>query len=1250
VQGLYEVRKITTTGMRRFNTEARDYKVDIRDHAFPDNITIDESLSRMYHILKGMIRDLLGHLDDTAHARMVIIGGDLETPISLSMQNVRNITPELIITHISDVVQSGKTFFMNSDMRIHVIHTVIPAGRGAQKKACVQLRDKRSILEVCNDNNLCLATSLIFGKEIADKGTRAASKLKHAAKRTARCVRDLHRSAGVAIDEKRAYTLEDVVAFQHVWEGQYQIIVISSATLNMPAYTGIAASKKIYIYHHEDHYNVITDIDRFYGENQAMCTVCWKVHSKRWPHYKCTGQCRLCHHKECGAEQIPSDSIQWNHCVHCNRYFPSKLCHANHRIIAGGETRSCCSYIHRCIHCSRTLNKSKIDPEKHDCGKVYCTVCRARMESGHRCHVRKMQCDESKDEVRWAKHRVFYFDFETCGSDGEHTPVMVAMVDEKGVNKKVFWGSNCAEDFCKHIFSKKKFKKSIFMSHNGGRFDQYFILDQIFKAGYKPEIIYNGGSMLYLHIKQLGITFKDTYLFMSRSLAALPKMFGLPDIGKTYFPHLLDFGEYADYNGVYVSTKFYDVNQMNPMKRAECIAWVEERQKDGSVFNYKQNMIEYCENDVEVLRACGEKFRKLFREKGETDPFIDAFTLSQASSYVYRKLHMPENSIAIIPPWGYKSARAYSNKGVVWLEYMAMKLSLRITHARNGGEAKVVGGLFVDGFIPPTPSDTHKGHVLEFVGCHTHGCLTCYKPGTVNPRCGSTMRTLNDQYLSRKALICWNGYKYTEIWEHQYDAKIKVDGELSAVELNLDLQEPMKPRDCLYGGRVEAFRLFTEIDELLAELIKYLDVNSLYPYVQRESDFPESHPTEIMLAPKAEDFKGWFGLVKLRITAPQRLWLPVLPLRINGKLFFPLCYTCTLEANTQRCTHEYKKRGWVGAYTTPEVVLALEKGYVIDKVYEVWHWDEDSITSDLFTSYINSFLKLKLMGSGFPRPDMTDEEKTAYARELSDREGVEIDMSEIEDNPGIRALGKQVINSLWGKICQNTDKSKTVYITLPSEYFTLLLEDKYNVQDVRKVNETTIEVTYTIPKELAEPHAFVNHAVASFVTSYARIHLYSFMEKLGENLLYADTDSVVFLTAPGKPDLPTGACLGEMSCEIYSTHKKHDTIKSFVTVGPKSYGYQLRDNPDIKCVKCKGITLNYNTSRKINMEYMVDLVTRDGFRQERTEVAYTNQIKRDRKKVKIMSINTFKSFGFTFDKRLVDNVTYKTLPIGYTAE
>jgi hypothetical protein len=43
----------------------------------------------------------------------------------------------------------------------------------------------------------------------------------------------------------------------------------------------------------------------------------------------------------------------------------------------------------------------------------------------------------------------------------------------------------------------------------------------------------------------------------------------------------------------------------------------------------------------------------------------------------------------------------------------------------------------------------------------------------------------------------------------------------------------------------------------------------------------------------------------------------------------------------------------------------LEKGYVVQRIYEVWHFDEteqydpETKTGGLFTDYVNTFLKMK---------------------------------------------------------------------------------------------------------------------------------------------------------------------------------------------------------------------------------------------------------------------------------------------------
>ena len=70
------------------------------------------------------------------------------------------------------------------------------------------------------------------------------------------------------------------------------------------------------------------------------------------------------------------------------------------------------------------------------------------------------------------------------------------------------------------------------------------------------------------------------------------------------------------------------------------------------------------------------------------------------------------------------------------------------------------------------------------------------------------------------------------------------------------------------------------------EEIKYIDVTSLYPWVNKNCTYPVRHP-QIYTNPQDQNITHWFGLAKGDILIPEFLFHPVLPVRSGGK--FPLC-------------------------------------------------------------------------------------------------------------------------------------------------------------------------------------------------------------------------------------------------------------------------------------------------------------------------------------------------------------------------
>lgn len=92
----------------------------------------------------------------------------------------------------------------------------------------------------------------------------------------------------------------------------------------------------------------------------------------------------------------------------------------------------------------------------------------------------------------------------------------------------------------------------------------------------------------------------------------------------------------------------------------------------------------------------------------------------------------------------------------------------------------------------------------------------------------------------------------------------------------------------------------------------------------------------------------------------------------------------------------------------------------------MYHFSRSSTT--LFSSYIDTFLKTKQESSGWPAECTTDVQKDAYLRSYLEKEGVQLDPSNIALNPGKRAVSKLALNSFWGRFGMNRHKSQLTFI------------------------------------------------------------------------------------------------------------------------------------------------------------------------------------------------------------------------------
>ena len=64
----------------------------------------------------------------------------------------------------------------------------------------------------------------------------------------------------------------------------------------------------------------------------------------------------------------------------------------------------------------------------------------------------------------------------------------------------------------------------------------------------------------------------------------------------------------------------------------------------------------------------------------------------------------------------------------------------------------------------------------------------------------------------------------------------------------------------------------------------------------------------------------------------------------------------------------------------------------------------------LFADYIRAFLKIKQQASGWPAWCQTEDDRAKYVADYHQHEGIQLDPSKIEKNPGLRSLAKLCLN------------------------------------------------------------------------------------------------------------------------------------------------------------------------------------------------------------------------------------------------
>jgi hypothetical protein len=843
-------------------------------------------------------------------------------------------------------------------------------------------------------------------------------------------------------------------------------------------------------------------------------------------------------------------------------------------------------HIYQCKDCKNRNKKPLNDTKPFKCVKC-----------GSKKHTTKCSYTE----------KYLFFDYEAMQETGKHIANLVISHDFSG-NVNSF---KTNEDFCKWLISRDH-KGYTAIAHYSKGYDSYFILKYCVENGIKPFCIYNGSKIMLMEIKSINLRIIDSSNFVQGPLKNFPKTFGLKELKKGYFPHFFNTTENQNYIGKIPDTKYYGVNSMKPKEREEFLEWHKQKRKENYVFDFKKELYEYCNSDVDILRNGCLELRKQFLEIANIDPFR-YITIAGTCMAVYRSKFIKTNTIAVVDK---PNNDKYSQQSISWLNSLN---NPDIKHALNNGEVKICG-LKVDGF------DEKTNTVYQYHGCFWHGCIKCYSSDFINNKNKTVMEDLYEKTIERSEQIRNAGYNLIEMWECNWTKYKEYKEEMKKIEKDVKQLEKLEPRNAFFGGRTNATKL-----RVKGKKLKYIDVCSLYPTVQYFDYYPVGHPNKI-LKPLTYDPK-WYGLIKCDILPPKQLYHPVLPVKIKNKsgaekLTFPLCQLCAKLNNQDLCNHTDFERMISGTWCSNEVKKAIEKGYKIINIDEVWNFEKKS--NYLFKEYVKAFMKIKLETSPWQDDFETEDE---YRKAVKEKLGIEL--GEIENNPGKRAVAKSCLVNLWGKFGQRQNMGSTEYVTDVKRFYEILLDDRLDKIQINDINDTMLQISYKYKDYYVENDFNTNIFIAAFTTANARLRLYETLDKLGEVVVYYDTDSVVYID-DGKNTIKTGCLLGEWTDEL----GKDVWIVDWLSTGPKSYCYKT--NTDKVVCKIKGFTLNYETSKKIDSNSINNILEKKG---SKISTQY-NRITRDTKTKELLNKIETKEFGFVYDKRVVLE-NFDTIPFGY---
>ena len=885
-----------------------------------------------------------------------------------------------------------------------------------------------------------------------------------------------------------------------------------------------------------------------------------------------------------------------------------------------------CHFMNSAIQRDFEYNKKK---EWYTCKLCQKKEIKANERQEHQCYMPHPDSGKIKYNGEDVDiHKYFVFDMECAQDLSETNPnsvrlkhhctlICIRSMYDKSEYAKSF---ESLESFVEELITNEIFEKATLFAHNGGAYDFQFILHYMEQNQMLHEKMPRPGSLhKYLSltiIKTNGgnITFKDFMMFMPGALKDIAVSLGC-NLNKGDFPHkfhtLQRFQESyigsippidsdEDFYCLKQKKKESEVTELKAWHQSECAIYCTcYKQLSCSCgkqpWKFKEQLETYCWLDVDVLAECMMKFREQHIQMGSGSDGIaegewqlkpiDPYLLTTQSQVAQKILlrGLDENKMPAVSHT--RSRHGWSKASIGWLEYISNRDHIHIQHAGNSD--KEYWDQFtqkkIDGYCKTTKT------AYEFYGCYYHGCPKCFTNRNAYHTLHSN-QTIEEVYENTITLLekLNDSFAFEHvkvIWECEWnEMKLQIDP--NEVKYYEELSENIiTDREMFYGGRTEVFCPHVQADE--EHSLDYIDVCSLYPTVCARDELPIGHPT-FYFGYEAERQRyrlckdhpdRIFGYVRCHIIPNTNDYIGLLPSHTDGKLLFDV-------------------RPKTGVWFTEEIYLAMRRGYTIQTIYEIFHFDANNRSNTFMKGYMSYFFRQKQEAEGWKKAgcsseNPTEDEKDAAICRLQAENPDMLPMRKemVLKNDVKRQVAKIYLNCLWGKFGQSPEQTLTKAVYGFEDFQKLLHDcnlDKTTLK-CRKIWRDYYQCVYKNRTSTAASNKNYNVCIAAAVTAHARCRLHEMMLRIGEDkIAYCDTDSIIYRHLRTGPSYE-GKGLGNWVSEF----AKDEIFIEFYALAPKAYMCIYTKNGELKSnTKSKGVRLTLTNKEKLTSEVHQQLIKR----------------------------------------------------------